>query len=226
MIIPKSERSAAPLIGEKIFSHPDMVRANEYVLREYKPPVRNICVFVPCAKVKPYHTSPSHRNYDKVIFSVLAQEEVHIVAFGTCGVTPRELDAEYPFANYNFVLGNCNVLSVKKRFVELESDRLYQYLEKTRNNYRHRIAYCTGDFREAMQRACTKTDLDVTIMPRAETLERCRVRGRKFEYGSLSNVEYLADLRDALLSTSQNSPHDAPLAKLENTVGDNDWYLL
>jgi len=226
MIIPESERSAAPLIGEKIFAHPDMVRANEYVLREYKPPVRHVCVFVPCAKVKPYHTSPSHRNYDKVIFSVLAPEEVHIVAFGTCGVTPRELDAEYPFANYDFVLGNCNALSVKKRFVELESDRLYQYLEKTRNNYRHRIAYCTGDFREAMQRACTKTDLDVTIMPRAETLERCRVRGRKFEYGSLSNVEYLADLRDALLSTSQNSPQDAPLAKLENTVGDNDWYLL
>src|SRR5665647_3791152 len=80
MIIPESERSPAPLVGEKVFSHPDMVRANEYVLHEYTPPVRNVCIFVPCAKVKPYHTSPSHRNYDKVIFSVLAPEEVHILS--------------------------------------------------------------------------------------------------------------------------------------------------
>jgi predicted RNA-binding protein len=226
MIIPESERSAAPLVGEKVFSHPDMVRANEYVLHDYVPPLRNVCVFVPCAKVKPYHLSPSHRNYDKVIFSVLAPEEVHIVAFGTCGVTPRELDTEYPFANYDFVLGNCNVLSVKKRFVELESSRLYQYLEKTRNTYKHRIAYCTGDFREAMKRACKKTDLDVTIVPHAETLERCRVPGRKFEYGSLSNIQYLTDLRAALLSISTASPQDVPLETLEKTVGDNDWYLL
>jgi predicted RNA-binding protein len=226
MIIPESERSTAPLVGDKVFSHPDMVRANEYVLREYTPPVRNVCIFVPCAKVKPYHTSPSHRNYDKVIFSVLAPEEVHIVAFGTCGVTPRELDTEYPFAHYDFVLGNCNVLSVKKRFVELESKRLYHYLEKTRNTYKHRIAYCTGDFRQAMQRACKKTDLDVTILPHAETLERCRVRDRKFEYGSLSNVHYLADLRAALLSISNASAQDVHLETLEKTVGDNDWYLL
>ncbi len=226
MIIPESERSSAPLVGEKVFSHPDMERANQYVLCEYTPPMRNVCVFVPCAKVKPYHTSPSHRNYDKVIFSVLAPREVHIVAFGTCGVTPRELDTEYPFAHYDFVLGNCNVLSVKKRFVELESSRLYKYLEKTRNTYRHRIAYCTGDFRKAMQRACQKTDLEVTIVPHEETLERCRVRGRKFEYGSLSNVQYLTDLKAVLLSISKASPQDVPLETPEKTVGDNDWYLL
>lgn len=226
MIIPESERSAAPLVGEKVFSHPDMVKANEYVLCEYTAPVRDVCVFVPCAKVKPYHTSPSHRNYDEVIFSVLVPEEVHVVAFGTCGVTPRELDTEYPFANYDFVLGNCNVLSVKKRFIELESSRLYRYLEKTRSSYRHRIAYCTGDFRKAMQRACKKTDIDVTIVPHEETLERCRVRGRKFEYGGLSNVQYLADLRGALLSISRASPQDVRLEKLEKTLGDNDWFLL
>ncbi|MGZ4848769.1 MAG: DUF5591 domain-containing protein [Halobacteriota archaeon] len=226
MIIPETERSSAPLVGEKVFSHPDMVRANEFVLHEYTPPLRNVCVFVPCAKVKPYHTSPSHRNYDKVIFSVLAPEEVHIVTFGTCGITPRELDTEYPFAHYDFVLGNCNILSVKKRFVELESMRLYRYLEKTRNTYKHRIAYCTGDFRQAMQNACKKTELDVTIMPRAETLERCRVRGRKFEYGSLSNVHYLADLRAALLTIPNTSAQDGPLETPEKTLGDNDWYLL
>ena len=192
MIIPESERSSLPLVGEKIFAHPDMVRANEYVLREYVAPVREVLIFVPCAKVKPYRTSPSHQNYDKVIFSVLEPEEVHIVAFGTCGVTPRELDTEYPFADYDFVLGDCDVISVKKRFIELESARLHRYLEKTRSNYRHRVAYCTGDFRKAMQQACEMTDLAVTILPRQETLERCRVRGRRFEYRELKQRAILS----------------------------------
>jgi predicted RNA-binding protein len=226
MIIPKSERSSEPLIGEKIFTHPDMVRANEFVLNDYVPPLRNLCVFVPCAKVKPYHTSPSHRNYDKVIFSVFAQGAVHVVAFGTCGVTPRELDTEYPFADYDFVLGDCNVLSIKQRFIELESRRLFRYLEKTRSSYRHRVAYCTGDFRKAMLKACEKSDIRVIIVPRDETLKRCRTRNRKFEYGSLSNAQYLADLRDALLSIPGASTGNMSLKVLDKSTGDEDWYLL
>jgi predicted RNA-binding protein len=226
MIIPELERSTQPLLGVKILSHPDMVRANEFVLSEYVPPRRNVCVFVPCAKAKPYRTSPSHRNYDKVIFSVFGPADVHVVAFGTCGVTPRELDTEYPFADYDFVLGNCNVLSVKKSFIELESHRLFRYLEKTRSNYGHRVAYCTGDFRKAMLKACEKSDIGVIIAPREETLEQCRMRNRKFEYGSLSNAKYLADLRDALLSIRGASAGNMPLKGVKKTVGDEDWYLL
>ncbi len=225
MIIPDAERSRTPLTGEKIFAHPDMVRANEYVLQEYTPPTRNVCIFVPCAKVKPYHTSPSHRNYDATIFSVLDPEEVHVVAFGTCGVTPRELDAEYPFAHYTFVLGDCNVAAVKKRFIDLESTRLYRYLEKTRGSYRHRFAYCTGDFRTAMERACAMTDIDVTILPRHETLERYRVDGRKFAYGSLSKTAYLDDLRDALQEISARGPRDVASEPLIEAPRDHDWYL-
>ncbi len=225
MIIPDDERSSIPLTGERIFAHPDMVRANEYVLQEYTPPVRDVCIFVPCAKVKPYHTSPSHRNYDTIIFSVLRPESVHIVTFGTCGVTPRELDVEYPFAHYNFVLGECNVMSVKNRFIDLESTRLYRDLEKTRHSYQHRIAYCTGDFRTAMERACHMTDIDVTILPRQETLDRHRVVGRKFEYGSLSKTAYLNDLRDALLEFSERSPRDVTPGPVIEAPRDHDWYL-
>jgi archaeosine synthase len=226
MIIPESERSSLPLVGEKVFVHPDMVRANEYVLCDYVALVREVLIFVPCAKVKPYHTSPSHQNYNKVIFGVLKPEQVHVVAFGTCGVTPRELDAEYPFADYDFVLGDCDVVSVKKKFIELESLRLYRYLEKTRSNYRHRIAYCIGDFRKAMQKACEMTNLDVTILPRQETLERRRVHGRRFEYGSLSNAQYLADLQETLHSLLPDPTESAPLGALEKVLHDDDWYVL
>lgn len=225
MIIPEAERSKLPLIGERVFAHPDMIRANEYVLGEYSPPVREVCIFVPCAKVKPYHKSPSHQNYDQVIFNVLAPENVHIVAFGTCGVTPRELDTEYPFANYDFVLGNCNVVSVKRKFIALESQRLRRYLEKTRSNYAHRIAYCTGDFRKAMKKASEMTDIDVVLLPREETLERCRARGRKFEYGSLSKTEYLIELRSELRKLSRADPRELQREAFTEAMFDHDWYL-
>ena len=48
-------------------------------------------------------------------------------------------------------MGKCNVAKIKRDFIKMESERLAAYLEKTRNNYKHRIAYCIGDFRTAME---------------------------------------------------------------------------
>jgi predicted RNA-binding protein len=224
MIIPESERSKEPLVGERVITHPDIVRANEWILTEYKPLKRELCIFVPCAKVKPYHISPSHRTYDGVIFSLLPEEKVHIVAFGTCGVTPRELDTEYPFMHYSFMLGKCNVAEVKKQFIEIESQRLKRYLEKTRENYKYRIAYCTGDFRKAMLKAIELSKVDVVVVPKEETLERNKLLNKSFAYGSLSRREYLQDLADAI---TQLYGMERRLVGITATSRDNyDWYLL
>ncbi len=163
MIIPEDERSKEPMIGERVLNHPDMIKANEWILSEkYTAPKRDFCVFVPCAKMKPYHLSPSHIMYDRVIFNILKPEDVHVVTFGTCGITPRELDEEYPFMDYQFMLGRCNIASVKDEFVRNESKKLALYLEKTRDYYKYRVAYCIGDFRRAMEKALTMTDVKVT----------------------------------------------------------------
>ncbi|MEM2924495.1 MAG: DUF5591 domain-containing protein [Methanocellales archaeon] len=224
MIIPESERSKEPLVGEKVITHPDIIRANEWILTEYKPPKRELCIFVPCAKVKPYHASPSHKTYDKVIFSLLPREKVHIVAFGTCGVTPRELDTEYPFMHYNFMLGKCNVPEVKKQFIEIESQRLRRYLEKTRENYKYRIAYCIGDFRTAMLKAIELSGIEVIVVPRIETLERCKIANKTFAYGSLSRREYLQDLADAIADLFKMERRVVEISEMPR---DNyDWYLL
>ena len=223
MIIPPEERSSEPMKGERVLSHPDMARANEWILREYRAPVRDFCVFVPCAKHKPYHLSPSHRMYDRVIFSILEPEEVHVVVFGTCGVTPRELDTEYPFTDYEFMLGRCDVAAVKDEFVRNESRKLAAYLEKTRDSYRHRVAYCTGDFRRAMEKALTLTDIPVTIVPKAETLEANVQPDKRFKYGSLSRRPYLQDLADVLCDVK-----GVPRRRIGTTarsVNDVDWYL-
>ena len=224
MIIPEHERSKEPMKGERVLNHPDMIRANEWILHEYEAPVKEYCVFVPCAKSKPYHLSPSHQMYDRIIFSILKPEETHIVVFGTCGVTPRELDTEYPFMNYEFMLGRCDVVSVKDEIVRNESRKLAAYLEKTRTNYKHRVAYCLGDFRKAMQKALTLTDLEVKIMPNDETLEENVQLDKSFKYGSLSRRPYLQDLSDHLCDL-KGVPHRT-VGVTEQSVNDTDWYLI
>lgn len=225
MIIPENERSTEPMKGERVLSHPDMLRANEWILSdEYQAPKKDFCVFVPCAKVKPYHTSPSHKMYDRIIFSILAPEETHIVTFGTCGITPRELDEEYPFVNYEFMLGRCNVASVKDEFVRNESRKLARYLDKTRDCYKHRVAYCIGDFRKAMEKALTMTDVKVEIAPLPETLEASVQPNKPFKFGSLSRRPYLQDLSNAL--TSLKGVEQRTVGVTEQSLNDTDWYLI
>ena len=223
-IIPENERSAEPLDTEMIIYHPDMKRANEWILTEYQPPVRDFCIFVPCAKKKPYHESPSHKIFDRLIFGILEPELVHIVVFGTCGITPRELDTQYPFMDYQFMMGKCNVSKIKRDFIKMESERIARYLEKTKNNYKYRIAYCIGDFRTAMEKAVEMTSISVTIVPKIETIEKNIQPTKNFIYGSLNQKDYLQDLAEAI---------SKPLGKLvenidekEEVINDNDWYVL
>ena len=224
-IIPENERSSLPLDTQELIYHPDMMRANEWVLTEYEPPVRDICIFVPCSKKKPYHESPSHKIFDRVIFGLLEPEQVHVVVFGTCGVTPREIDTEYPFMDYQFIMGKCNVAMVKRDFLKMESERLAAYLEKTRDNYKHRIAYCIGDFRKAMEKALEMTDVEVIIVPKEETILQNLQSERKFIYGSLNQKKYLKDFYDAIASAA-GKPLMDPDIDDGDSFEDEDWFRL
>ena len=235
-IIPDNERSDEPLDTENIIHHPDMVRANEWIISEYAIPSREICIFIPCSKKKPYHESPSHQKFDEIVFSKLAQEDVHMVTFGTCGVVPRELDVEYPFMNYSFMMGQCNVAKVKRDFLKTETKRISDYLEHTKDNYKHRIAYCIGDFREAMTQAAEQTQIPVTIVPKSETIEKNIQPSKKFIYNSLSCANYLSDfsdaIDDAIRETGISGKTDVISYCDENSGGNNDdfedteWYEL
>jgi len=220
VIIPKHERSAEPLIGENVIKHPDMVRAVEWVLTEYEPPKREICIFVPCSKAKPYHKSPSHKMFDSIIFRHLTHDQVHIVVFGTCGVTPRELDTEYPFMDYQFMLGRCDVPKVKREFHKLESQRLARYLELTKQHYKHRIAYCLGDFRLAMEKAVELSQVKVDIVPKPGTMEKLHNPDLKFSFGSLYHQEYQRDFEEAICRAAGLDTSNDTVTDVQRTADD------
>jgi predicted RNA-binding protein len=126
--------------------------------------------------------------------------------------------------DYQFMMGKCNVSKIKRDFILMESKRLARYLEKTKNNYKHRIAYCIGDFRTAMEKAVEMTSISVTIVPKIETIERNIQPGKSFVFGSLNQKDYLQDLAEAI-----SKPLGRKVIEVkgkEEIINDNDWYVL
>jgi len=163
--------------------------------------------------------------YDRIIFGILEQEDAHVVVFGTCGITPREIDTEYPFTDYKFMMGKCNVAKIKRDFIKMESERLAKYLEKTRDNYKHRVAYCIGDFRTAMEKAVEMTNIEVSIIPKKETMEELANHNKRFVYGSLSQQQYLQDFSDAITNKRNTNARIVGVHE-DLSTNDMDWYLL
>jgi archaeosine synthase len=181
------------------FYHPAFEEAFRFILNDYRIAPRDIAIFIPCALRKPYSSSPSHRLFRKIITSVINDDEYHIIIFGTCGVVPAELERMYPFAHYQYMLGRCPDERIRQDFLEIETERLSLFLNKTRDCYQARIAYCIGIFREAMERACIRSGVSLDLLlPTRPTIERLYDIDCPFPEGSLSMQEYLDEFRQGL----------------------------
>jgi archaeosine synthase alpha-subunit len=198
--IPESE-------GREIIEGPPFYREEfetsfRYIIDEYEIAPRKVAIFLPCAVRKPYSTSPSHRILRKIIADVFDGNEYHIVIFGTCGIVPAELETMYPYAHYRYMLGRCRDEQVLSDFLRIETERISGYLEKTRDQYQFRLAYCIGLFREAMVHASERTGIPIDILlPRKDTISR--VVGEEedcvFREGSLMMEEYLSEFHEGLV---------------------------
>ena len=186
-------------ITEPPFYRPEFERAFRYIIDEYIVHPKDIAIFLPCAIKKPYSASPSHQRFQKIIGSALPEGSYHKVIFGTCGVVPSELELMYPFAHYHFMLGKITDKKIREDFLRIESDRVSEYLLKSRHTYRKRIAYCIGIFRDAMEKACERTSTEMIILPTRQLIDRMIDDDCPFPEGSLSMEEYLEEFRSALV---------------------------
>jgi len=107
----------------------------------------------------------------------------------------------YPYAHYKYMLGKCHDQKVLDDFLGIETDRVAGYLEKTRETYAYRIAYCLGLFRESLIRGSEKAGVKIDLLlPSRERItkiveeEECT-----FAEGSLSMDEYLGEFCDGLI---------------------------
>lgn len=181
------------------FYLPQFEEAYQYIIKEYHVAPRDIAIFIPCAVRKPYSTSPSHKLFHALFDEVYPDKErYHVVIFGTCGTVPAELELMYPFAHYHYMLGNVKDQKIKDDFLRIETERIAGYLEKTKDTYTYRIAYCIGLFRKAMEAAVQQTGIAVEIYPTNPMIDKLYDADCPFPEGSLSMQEYLNEFRDAL----------------------------
>jgi archaeosine synthase alpha-subunit len=73
------------------------------------------------------------------------------------------------------------------------------YLEKTRDVYRFRVAYCIGLFREALIRGSKQAGVPVNlILPSKDLINAIIEEDCPFQEGSLSMDEYLQEFHKGL----------------------------
>lgn len=188
-----------PPLLDPPFYRPEFEEAFRWVTEEYRLMPRHLAVFIPCAVRKPYSTSPSHRLFHRVFDEVLPTGRYQVIVFGTCGIVPAELELMYPFAHYQYMLGNVRDPRVRRDFLEIETYRLARFLDRTRGLYDRRVAYCIGLFREALVRAVERSGVELDhLLPSDPVIEQVYDPDCPFPEGSLSRGEYLQELRDVL----------------------------
>lgn len=195
------KKNKKPILTGPPFYLPEFENSYRYIIDEYDVAPKDIAIFMPCAVRKPYSASPSHQLIRMIISQVFSEPQYHIVIFGTCGIVPAELEEMYPYAHYKYMLGKCKDKKILDDFLRIETDRVAGYLEKTRDTYRFRIAYCIGLFREALIRGSEKSGVKIDLLlPTRDMIDRVIEEGDCiFEEGSLSMDEYLGEFTSELV---------------------------
>jgi len=190
-----------PILTDPPFYLPEFEQSYRYIIDEYDIAPKDIAIFMPCAVRKPYSASPSHQLIRMIISQVFSGPQYHIVIFGTCGIVPAELEEMYPYAHYKYMLGKCKDPKILEDFLRIETDRVAGYLEKTRDTYKYRIAYCIGLFREALIRGSAKSGIHIDlVLPTRDMINKVVEEGDcVFEEGSLSMDEYLGEFCNELI---------------------------
>jgi predicted RNA-binding protein len=195
------------ILTDPPFYLPEFEASYRYIIDVYEVPPRDIAIFIPCAVRKPYSTSPSHRIMRAIIDKVLQPDSFHLVIFGTCGILPAELETMYPYAHYQYMLGKVKDPSIQEDFLRIETDRVAGYLQKTKDTYKKRIAYCIGPFRRALIQGSELAGVPIDIiMPGKDVINKIMELDCPFQEGSLNMEEYLEEfykglvlIRDSLL---------------------------
>ena len=115
----------------------DLTRDSFSVPETYRPPEeKEILLFIPCTKDKPYKSSRSH---EAIYNSLYKDNRIHVVTIsGLYGPVPEEYEEEPEILEYDYILS-----TQAKSQASFISDRIVNYLKRYGNSYRQIIIYTT-----------------------------------------------------------------------------------
>ena len=156
---PRFRKSKAIFCSQESFTRPEVSYFLKRSAEVYSPRTR-VAVVLPCSARKPYLLSKSHRALRaKVKF-----EGVNEIIVSSPLVTPRELELCYPACNYDVAVTGY----WSEDEVEFVAEKLAKLLEK----FEKVVAYVSGGYRRAFERACEIAGTSGVVAESAEELGR------------------------------------------------------
>jgi hypothetical protein len=96
------EFSRLVAVSTSVIHHEHFERGQDFVIENYNPNGRRICLFTLCTHTKPYRSSRTVQAIHKHLQSTCDIDNISIVFISTPGVVPYEFDSLYPFAYYEW----------------------------------------------------------------------------------------------------------------------------
>ncbi|HEY9204992.1 MAG TPA: DUF5591 domain-containing protein [Candidatus Methanoperedens sp.] len=215
--------------GYELLWHPDVISFYNYLLEEYEVPNdKKIALFLPCAATKPYSQSRTHKKVIETIQKSCGSQKylIHeLIISEPLGIVPRELEKKYPAAHYDMVLDTWFPINeiqeirktdyndifgirknskeeyrLKRKIVNILSERVAKYLLKTKNNYNYYIGYVRSTHKEILEIAGKIANIDVDFILNKELVKRISSEKGRFYWimNGLRCEESLSELDNRL----------------------------
>jgi hypothetical protein len=198
---PKEARADLRGVGEEYLTHPHFEVWQDYLQRWYMPPEeKDILLFLPCSKTKPYSSSMTHRGIIETIRKTDKYARIHQVMLSNTGVVPREFEDVYPFNAYDWD-EKLETEEIKRRYVEVTESRIRRYLTVHKDNYNTVLCFMkhSSESYQALTKACSELGIECTNLLGKGTYDSLKDDGRP-----LQRAEALEDLYLGLKNESNS----------------------
>jgi len=127
--IPEEKRENLKGVGIEFIDHPHFNVWQDYFARFYKrPKEKDIALFLPCSKRKPYYKSQTHKAIRRTISGFPWYKRIHIIVISNPGVIPIEFSDYYPFNSYDWD-ERLERPDIMKNYIRINTERIKNYLK-------------------------------------------------------------------------------------------------
>ena len=169
---PEDKKSDLTGVGIKFVSHPHFNVWQDYLVRLYQKPIdKDIALFLPCSKKKPYYNSRTHQAIRRVITGFNWYKRVHIIVISNPGVIPIEFADKYPFNYYDWN-ESLETPEVMKEYIRINTERAKNYLQA--HKYTRVLSYFkpTSESGLALETACKELKIPLVKLCDEEMLKK------------------------------------------------------
>ncbi len=161
-------------VGKKYLLHPYFNVWQDYFVRFYKRPKdKNVVLFLPCSKRKPYYKSRTHKAIRRMIAGFPFYKNMHIVVISNPGVIPIEYSDKYPFNAYDWDERK-ETKKIKEEYLKVTEERVKNYLKAQK--YKRYLSYFRPESESgiALKNACKKLRIRLHDLCDKEVYEKVK----------------------------------------------------